>query len=384
MVRTFCVVALSLAAGCSRGATPREPASTRIDAAPAATSSAPAAASGTNEGVPPQPELERYFAEIDRARDVTTAAYAANQKPLVGFRGVVRRGQPFPGREFATARAYTMNHFAGARCGRAVLDDGRLAPCLSLPGVELDGQALESLLRAAQIRSSEPSTTLGVPVASHAYVFFDQNGTPVAELVVYGVHRWSLGDSDAPHDSVPRAARPLLLDACRKSGVGLCFADPEIEGRVWKEWEERHLERFGTDVRIRPRPLPVAPTSTMARLGEREKRLLCLWTAQHTSHSLRKQWRGRIAEGDSALEPLPEGQGHYERRLGWDECVQRFPSCEKPLAEVLPCQDHAQRGDALFGDRSMRARCEPVRHCIWGFATHSGREPPEIRSAPWE
>jgi len=344
------------------------------------------------ERTPPllsESELERYFAEIERAKDVTTAAFAADQRPIPGFRGVVRNGKSFPGKPFATVRAYTMNHFVGARCDRAVLDDGRLAPCLTLPGAELDGEALEPLLRAIQMRSPTLSVLMGVPTATHAFVFFDDKGVPVAELLIYGIYRWSLSAFGAEHDQVPEAARPLLREVCEKSGVGMCFGssfgDAELGAFVWSEWNRRRVERADLGYRLKPTKLPIPATTNMTRLTERDKRLLCLWAAQHSTSALTTNWSGRVPiDDDSALEPLPERQAHWQRRLRWDECVQRFPSCNLALADLLPCQDHAQRGDPLFADRAMRAQCEAVRHCLWGFETQSGPEPPEIKPGPWD
>ncbi len=49
----------------------------------------------------------------------------------------------------------------------------------------------------------------------------------------------------------------------------------------------------------------------------------------------------------------------------WKRCVDEFPTCSMPLAKLLPCMEHAMRGDPWFR-RPEAKGCPAVKHCLWG------------------
>lgn len=280
----------------------------------------------------------------------------------------------------AKVRAFTFNYLlehSRAGFGLAIGDDGRYVDSVNLPGVELDDSTRTLLLSALTKPKEQPGTSRCGEHYEHAYVFYDEQDTPIAQFAVGDVcDTWTL----TTHD-IPEQARPIMQRVCEQSGVGLCMADEDLRERVWSAYHDRELVRRRLDAypqRYRYRAPPIDLDLRLSELTERDKRLLCVWNDHHLSTIFSRHGRShaRIASWRRDVADLPPGQRHLFRKQTWDECVTEFPMCELTIAEVLRCQAHVQKGDPFLHDRKTPAHCAEQRQCLWGFETTVASEVP--------
>lgn len=334
-------------------------------------------------------QYEHFLRQFDHMYDVSNLALAKEQVPPVGFRPLDLRATPFPGKAFASVEGYFVGSTLGksspgpdnavSGCPGAVATDGTLCPEVLLPGHRLSASQIKRLL-AVPTPSDPPIVTSCARPNTHAWVFYDEQGTPVGQLRVnFACKTWSRGVG-----RLPNATMRIFRGLCAESGVEGCWLGSEPNEypqwhQAWSDWNKtRFLPSYWPQNRYMNRVLRatqagVAASTRQQDLSPRDKRVLCQWSLQHAAWFLRA--------GDS---------WGYEARdvtltlsvLRWEQCVAEFPTCNLPLGTLLPCMQHAQRGDPWFR-KPEGAECKRYAACMWGFrADESANLPEPTRPEP--
>lgn len=319
--------------------------------------------------------LRTLLSELDALYDVRNLALATEQHPPLGFVGLVRSGDvDFPPKSVNRAVGYVVGAAVAWKmspdsavpgCSGAIADDGTLCPEVVLPGRELDASQLRRLSEITRHRNEGPVGSCrdsGWPV--HAWVFYDGQ-VPVAQVVVnLPCAHWSLEPDRVPAPQVDEFVR-----LCNELGLPGCYsgadeAERQLHLSAESTWWQQNREPGLLPALARPNPLRARPTGlpqsrSMNSLSAAEKRLLCQWNLQYSV------WYLHTGESYGILD------GDRQRRVSvftWEQCVQRFPTCDTQLGEILPCMRWAQRGDPWF--RAAEAEyCQARAACLWGYRT---------------
>ena len=367
-----------------RGGTGRIPIFAAVAFAAACTvRPAPTTAARALERIPEEPEasdveIERNVKELIRTRDVRNLALAAPQSTPKNFLFIQKTGG-FPDKPFAYVRGFRIhsNPVNGAPrpdtavpgCtgnGTGVIaDDGTLCPEVLLPGVSLSAKQAERLLAFPVGKSTIARRVPRCRVAPHhSWVFYDQRDRPVWSMWInFRCRTWSRFDEKLSDEFVQK-----LRNFCRDTNMVDCdygIAEPgrSRQKAALQVWNARYLlpgTSPGEPLQyLRPTPTGIEKTTLIRDLAPNERRLLCQWSAQHSV------WQRRLGDTFARQE---NGQRMVVRVKPWKECVDNFPSCDVPLADVLPCAKLAQQGDPWFRLPAAET-CRQHRACLWAYET---------------
>ena len=295
-----------------------------------------------------------------------------------GLRAPLRR--PYPGAPYSEVRAFTFgNDRAPARnrgwalldrtvpgCGSgAIAKDGTLCPSVNPPGVALTADQtarLVAVLEDGQPRPGRPPVvTMCVPVPTLSFVFYD--GTrPVAEMWLdtscpfMGVHAEA---ARLYPEHYMAHAGPALDQLCRElalPGTGCAPTDPDLEAAF-----DAQARRDGPDVaHLRRRQIAIGVPVELktSQLSRAQKERLCFDQAIENPRA----WGGGLE--------CPNGYRTY--LVDPDTCVERFPSCEVSVGELVACQRHAFVDQCL--DAPEAAHCLALLPCFFSRSTKVGPE----------
>jgi hypothetical protein len=382
-------------AGCPGAERPRSPPLGRLDARssaivaptePTLSASGHGASSGTaqakscprNPGCarssyPPPTVLDKWLGEFDFAADVRHWSLAARQR---SWPGVARSGEPAPWAgpprpetRFARVRGYgiAIRRYQGVPellvesyddgCLSGVLTvDGRLCPFVLQPGVELNGEQVTRLLKLAQPTRRRPVGIEEGPLRpAMAFVFYDERGMPVAQLVPCLRDGFWMQDATR----LTREDGLGLVSLCRSLDLPLCGVDLEPCAETW--WVEMRMVAWPDlpvrpchGVQLPPTPTGVAEGQLLSELTEADKAVLCEWNVQH-----------------AAAADWPLHLDRWEHKgiavLGWRKCVATFPRCARSVRDVLPCQRLRQLYGLAPALEQARPECAALVPCTWGF-----------------
>lgn len=371
-LRSTIALSLILSCACAARSVPR-PGTAPVDETRAPTQGSAKTPGISTKGASAQ--HASFLRQLDHMYDVRNLALAKEQVPPPGFLPFDMRASPFPGAAFTSVEGHVIGSTlakaspgpdnAVPGCPGAVAADGTLCPETLLPGHPLTGPQTKQLL--ATPLPNDPITVTGCAHPNtHAWVFYDDTRTPVGQLLVNFVcNTWSRG-----RGRLPEAMMRALRELCSESDLEGCWLglEPQEQSQwheAWNEWnrtrfmpsywpQSRYMDRV-----LRPTSSGIVASTQQRNLSPRDKRVLCQWSHQYAAWSLRvgDEWGYEDSSGTSML-----------TILRWEQCIAAFPACDLPLEVLLPCMQHAQRGDPWFR-KPDGAACKRHADCMWGFRT---------------
>lgn len=284
------------------------------------------------EREPPSGRFAQQIASLEAHRNITALAVFREQKPRPSrFAPSARRAQGFPEVEFTYAKAYVYHylestsldsHMSGCEVN-ALSADGQLCPSVLDEGVKLNAAQTRELLDVANLPRAGKQTGCGFE-PRHAFVFYNAEDAPVAEIQVYlGCGRWDLSGSNTHETDMPAGALKRVEDLLRSmqlldSGLDMNESDEEAFRDAYRSWKHSGALQRPSDM------FKIPKDRQLDAMSELEKRQLCAWRI------------AEIASGHLANRQIVwtvDGVGAFSLR-DFDECVFRFPTCKRKLGDL--------------------------------------------------
>jgi hypothetical protein len=333
----------------------------------------------------PEPEKEKEPAEPLTAVQAELVALGdplhlqlfarSPQAPLPGFAFPTKpKIARFPGVPYATVRAYTfgfdgveLDHLVRGCGSSAIAADGTLCPSVVVrDDVVLEQMHIQALQRIvakppptcteARHRRCPPRVRMGCEHdARHAFVFFDAEGAPVAEIdlgLTCGaiIARPASAELAPSLDTNERAAARKL---CSDLGLGGCFLG---------NWDGGG----GKSKRLKL-PVPdiaragIALDKPVREASALDKQRLCAIYGAARSQSAWQEGRRMRSEGIECIDGV---RGYSVDDM--IDCVRRFPACEATIREVAACVS-SYAAEACIEPDPAPAACAKLEACTWGM-----------------
>jgi hypothetical protein len=333
----------------------------------------------------PTAEDRRFLEEWSRAHDPALLYGIRPQRASAHFRPIAAQG-PFPFAQIARVRAYSYRwgsfedaDFAFQCSERVLRKDGTLCPSASFPGKMLSDAQRDELvtaLRKPPVPGDPMIHARCIFNPHHAFVFFDADDAPVAELDVCfscgQVSSWPYKppglDTRAMWNAVGSLCRDLALSVCSPDFFFDRARANEALGRAMTPVVHRGIaDELGVD-----------PQTLESKLGPEARRLLCRW-----SNHVGRLWDGRrlVQDDEDGAFGLRFDVGMDLVFMGMDQCLATFPRCEVPAEAVERCFDkrfpkaeYDQADPNVPSTATYPAtvpyppppECDAVRKCVWG------------------
>jgi hypothetical protein len=279
------------------------------------------------------------------------------------------RVPPFPATKYTTVRGYAFRFDDGrlAMDQCVVAPDGTLCGSVNAPGKPLSADQVTRLLRVV----ADPPRVIRLPNGGrvlrpashcqfdphHAFVFFDGEGRPVAEVEVC-LRCGQLAEvphvKDLDGDLFTEEVEELRA-LCSELSLGGCFlGTPTYESQA--QAHPHHDEAVTAD-----RTLPASGATRLVDVTDEDRRRLCLWFANEASAA-----GVRMHEFRDQGFRCPNGEEGVFSFFGSESCVERFPRCNVRVDEVTACIQHRLATKLCPEPSAVPDPCKTVESCTWG------------------
>jgi hypothetical protein len=307
--------------------------------------------------------------------------YGARPQARPAHWSAIRRDAPFRFDRVASIRAYTFrmgrafDEIEQAKhCHDIVACDGTFCPSVSFPGVLLSDAQRDALLALVDdvVHRKHPASRCAFS-PHHGFVFFDRDGTPIAELqVCFDCGEWSV--SFASGSSLTGDGEVKLRKLCEQLHLGGCWFGTE-PSPAQKSVEARGLLQDPPHAGLAD--LGVDPALVEAKATAVQKEILCRWANAEAYLWGRGPLRRRMDQGDGRDGAFgfqfDEGPSQALRVSVQDtaSCVAKLPKCNVPVGAVERCyrarypSGQLLRDDFVFPVKPPEV-CEAASGCMWG------------------
>ena len=261
-------------------------------------------------------------------------------------------------------------------CHDILARDGTFCPSVAFPGILLSDAQRDGLIALVNDvlhpRQRPPSFRCTFD-PHHGFVFFDREGTPIAEIqVCFDCGQWSV--SFASGSTQMGDGEVGLRKLCEVLGLGDCWFGTEHGPNLTSLFDRGLIEDpypaiadFGID-----------PALVEASASPAQKEILCRWAQTGIVLWQRNVLPWRIEPTDSYERgtygfEFPEGAGQELHVIVDDtaSCVAKFPKCNVPIGAVERCyRARYPRGqllkDGVVFPASPPEACDAARGCMWG------------------